>query len=49
MDTPVPVTEPINVRRLDRANIWPISLQRAGGTLAEHAFVGARRGHRGRP
>ena len=30
MDTPVPVTEPANVRRLDRANLWPISLQRAG-------------------
>ena len=31
METPVPVTEPTNGRRLDRANIWPISLQRAGG------------------
>ena len=31
METPVPVIEPTNVRRLDRANIWPISLRRAGG------------------
>ena len=30
MDTPVPVTEPANGRRLDRANLWPISLRRAG-------------------
>ncbi len=30
MDTPVPVTEPANVRRLDRANLWPISLQHVG-------------------
>ncbi len=32
MDTPVPVTEPTDVRRLDRANIWPISLRRAGAS-----------------
>ena len=35
MDTPVPVIEPSNVGRLDRANLWPISLQvreRAGPT-----------------
>ncbi|HVQ49177.1 MAG TPA: thiol reductant ABC exporter subunit CydC [Mycobacterium sp.] len=31
MDTPVPVIEPEVVRRLDRANLWPISLQGAGG------------------
>jgi thiol reductant ABC exporter CydC subunit len=30
METPVPVTERANVRRLDRANLWPISLQGAG-------------------
>ena len=30
MDTPVPVIEPSTVRRLDRANLWPISLQCAG-------------------
>jgi thiol reductant ABC exporter CydC subunit len=29
--TPVPVTEPTTVRRLDREDIWPISLHRAGG------------------
>ena len=30
MDRPAPVTEPVNARRLDRANLWPISLHRAG-------------------
>ena len=30
MDTPAPVIEPSNVGRLDRANLWPISLQCAG-------------------
>jgi ABC-type multidrug transport system fused ATPase/permease subunit len=30
MDTPAPVIEPSNVERLDRANLWPISLQGAG-------------------
>jgi ABC-type transport system involved in cytochrome bd biosynthesis, fused ATPase and permease components len=30
MDTPAPVIEPSNVGRLDRANLWPISLQGAG-------------------
>ena len=32
MDTPVPVIEPIGVRRSNRANIWPISLRRAGAS-----------------
>ncbi len=32
MDTPVPVIEPITVRRSNRANIWPISLRRAGAS-----------------
>jgi thiol reductant ABC exporter CydC subunit len=31
METPVPVTDPTTVRRWDGANIWPITLQRAGG------------------
>ena len=31
METPVPVSEPTSVRRLERANIWPISLQCVGG------------------
>ena len=32
METPVPVIEPIGVRRSDRSNVWPISLRRAGAS-----------------
>ena len=37
------------VDALDRANPWPISLRSAGARWSSDAFVGARRGHRGRP
>ena len=49
LDTPVPVTEPIGVRRSNRASLWPISLRRAGRKLAGRRFVCARRGQRCRP
>ena len=49
METPVPVTEPANVRRLDPCEPLADFVAACGRALAQHAFVGARRGHRCRP